>query len=88
MCDAITQQQSSKVFTLEMSSYRPKTACERHGLTEVTTTLIEAEVPEHGDLLLGMADGGIPVDVRTPTHWDVQRRVTPIEPRCRAGLFW
>lgn len=32
-------------------------------LTEVATALIEAQVPLRGDLLLGMADGGMPVDI-------------------------
>lgn len=32
-------------------------------LTEVSTALIEAGVPLKGDLLLGMADGGMPVDI-------------------------
>ncbi|MDH4871987.1 acetylornithine deacetylase [Pseudomonas sp. BN515] len=32
-------------------------------LTEVATALIEAEVPLIGDLLVGAADGGMPVDV-------------------------
>lgn len=32
-------------------------------LTEVATALIDAQVPLRGDLLLGMADGGMPVDI-------------------------
>ncbi|RWU19297.1 acetylornithine deacetylase [Pseudomonas alkylphenolica] len=32
-------------------------------LTEVATALIEADIPLTGDLLLGMADGGMPVDI-------------------------
>ncbi|MCY1499350.1 peptidase, ArgE/DapE family [compost metagenome] len=32
-------------------------------LTEVATALIESGVPLKGDLLLGMADGGMPVDI-------------------------
>lgn len=32
-------------------------------LTEVATALIEADIPLKGDLLLGMADGGMPVDI-------------------------
>lgn len=37
-------------------------------LTEVATALIEAEVPLVGDLLVGMADGGMPVDIAGRDH--------------------
>lgn len=37
-------------------------------LTEVATALIEAEVPLIGDLLVGMADGGMPVDIAGRDH--------------------
>ncbi|MBO3277982.1 M20 family metallopeptidase [Pseudomonas schmalbachii] len=37
-------------------------------LTEVATALIEAEVPLVGDLLLGLADGGMPVDISARQH--------------------
>ncbi|WP_176590826.1 M20 family metallopeptidase [Sphingobium sp. EM0848] len=37
-------------------------------LTEVATALIEAEVPLTGDLLFGLADGGMPVDIAARDH--------------------
>lgn len=37
-------------------------------LTEVATALIEAGVPLVGDLLVGMADGGMPVDIAGRDH--------------------
>ncbi|PKO58967.1 MAG: acetylornithine deacetylase [Betaproteobacteria bacterium HGW-Betaproteobacteria-19] len=37
-------------------------------LTEIATALIEAGVPTVGDLLVGMADGGMPVDVGARGH--------------------
>jgi len=37
-------------------------------LTEVATALIEAEVPLRGDLMMGMADGGMPVDISARQH--------------------
>jgi acetylornithine deacetylase/succinyl-diaminopimelate desuccinylase-like protein len=37
-------------------------------LTEVATALIEAEVPLIGDLMVGMADGGMPVDIAARNH--------------------
>ncbi|NTY65097.1 M20 family metallopeptidase [Pseudomonas sp. UMC3106] len=37
-------------------------------LTEVATALIEAGVPLTGDLLLGLADGGMPVDISARQH--------------------
>ncbi|MCY1281879.1 peptidase, ArgE/DapE family [compost metagenome] len=37
-------------------------------LTEVATALIEAEVPLVGDLLVGLADGGMPVDISARQH--------------------
>lgn len=38
------------------------------GLTEIATALVEAEVPLLGDLILGMADGGMPVDIEKYHH--------------------
>lgn len=37
-------------------------------LTEVATALIEAKVPLRGDLLMGLADGGMPVDIGARQH--------------------
>lgn len=37
-------------------------------LTEVATALVEAEVPTAGDLLVAMADGGMPVDIAGRSH--------------------
>ena len=37
-------------------------------LTEIATALIEADVPLIGDLLVGMADGGMPVDISARNH--------------------
>ncbi|WP_395402685.1 M20 family metallopeptidase [Pseudoduganella sp. UC29_106] len=37
-------------------------------LTEVATALIEARVPIKGDLLMGLADGGMPVDIAARQH--------------------
>lgn len=37
-------------------------------LTEVATALIEAEVPLVGDLMVGLADGGMPVDIAGRDH--------------------
>lgn len=37
-------------------------------LTEVATALIEARVPIKGDLLMGLADGGMPVDISARQH--------------------
>jgi len=37
-------------------------------LTEIATALIEAEVPLVGDLLVGAADGGMPVDISARHH--------------------
>ncbi|MFZ3117184.1 MAG: acetylornithine deacetylase [Variovorax sp.] len=45
-------------------------------LTEVATALIEAEVPLIGDLLVGMADGGMPVDVSARGHAGMSNGVT------------
>lgn len=45
-------------------------------LTEVATALIEAEVPLMGDLLVGMADGGMPVDISTRQHAGMSNGVT------------
>jgi len=53
------QQVDDWVFGLGSSNPKAMIAT----LTEVATALIEAGVPLKGDLLLGMADGGMPVDI-------------------------
>lgn len=53
------QQVEDWVFGLGSSNPKAMIAT----LTEVATALIEAGVPIKGDLLLGMADGGMPVDI-------------------------
>jgi acetylornithine deacetylase/succinyl-diaminopimelate desuccinylase-like protein len=53
------QQVQDWVFGLGSSNPKAMIAT----LTEVATALLEAEVPLVGDLLLGMADGGMPVDI-------------------------
>lgn len=53
------QQVDDWVFGLGSSNPKAMIAT----LTEVSTALIEAGVPIKGDLLLGMADGGMPVDI-------------------------
>src|SRR5690554_6357917 len=53
------QQVDDWVFGLGSSNPKAMVAT----LTEVATALIEAGVPIKGDLLLGMADGGMPVDI-------------------------
>jgi acetylornithine deacetylase/succinyl-diaminopimelate desuccinylase-like protein len=45
-------------------------------LTEVATALIEAEVPLMGDLMVGMADGGMPVDISARQHAGMSNGVT------------
>jgi len=45
-------------------------------LTEVATALIEAEVPIRGDLLVGFADGGMPVDISARNHAGMSNGVT------------
>lgn len=53
------QQVDDWVFGLGSSNPKAMIAT----LTEVATALIEAGVPIKGDLLVGMADGGMPVDI-------------------------
>jgi acetylornithine deacetylase/succinyl-diaminopimelate desuccinylase-like protein len=53
------QQVDDWVFGLGSSNPKAMIAT----LVEVATSLIEAGVPLKGDLLLGMADGGMPVDI-------------------------
>lgn len=53
------QQVDDWVFGLGSSNPKAMIAT----LTEVATALLEADVPLVGDLLLGMADGGMPVDI-------------------------
>lgn len=53
------QQVDDWVFGLGSSNPKAMVAT----LTEVANALIEADVPLKGDLLLGMADGGMPVDI-------------------------
>jgi acetylornithine deacetylase/succinyl-diaminopimelate desuccinylase-like protein len=45
-------------------------------LTEVATALIEAEVPLIGDLIVAMADGGMPVDLAERDHAGMSSGVT------------
>lgn len=53
------QQVKDWVFGLGASNPKAMIAT----LTEVAHALIEAEIPIKGDLILGMADGGMPVDI-------------------------
>lgn len=53
------QQIDDWVFGLGASNPKAMVAT----LTEVANSLIEAEVPLKGDLIVGMADGGMPVDI-------------------------
>lgn len=53
------QQVENWVFGLGASNPKAMIAT----LTEVAHALIEAEIPLQGDLLVGMADGGMPVDL-------------------------
>lgn len=53
------QQVDDWVFGLGSSNPKAMLAT----LTEVATALLEANIPLKGDLLLGMADGGMPVDI-------------------------
>lgn len=56
-------------------------------LTEVATALIEAEVPLLGDLMLGMADGGMPVDVSARQHAGMSNGVVHMLSRGAAPDF-
>lgn len=60
----MAQQVDDWVFGLGASNPKGMIAT----LTEVATALIEAEVPLLGDLLLGLADGGMPVDISARHH--------------------
>ncbi|RJG13617.1 acetylornithine deacetylase [Pseudomonas cavernicola] len=56
-------------------------------LTEVATALIEAEVPLIGDLLVGMADGGMPVDLSARQHSGMSNGVIHLLSRGAAPDF-
>lgn len=56
-------------------------------LTEVATALIEAEVPLIGDLLVGAADGGMPVDVSVRQHSGMSNGVVHLLSRGAAPDF-
>jgi acetylornithine deacetylase/succinyl-diaminopimelate desuccinylase-like protein len=56
-------------------------------LTEVATALIEAEVPLIGDLLVGMADGGMPVDLSARQHAGMSNGVVHMLSRGAAPDF-
>ncbi len=60
----MAQQVDDWVFGLGASNPKGMIAT----LTEVATALIEAEVPLVGDLLVGLADGGMPVDISARQH--------------------
>jgi hypothetical protein len=56
-------------------------------LTEVATALIEAEVPLVGDLLVGLADGGMPLDISARRHAGMSNGVTHLINRGGAPDF-
>ncbi|PKO80225.1 MAG: acetylornithine deacetylase [Betaproteobacteria bacterium HGW-Betaproteobacteria-13] len=56
-------------------------------LTEIATALIESGVPITGDLLLGMADGGMPVDVSARQHAGMSNGVLHMLNRGAAADF-
>jgi acetylornithine deacetylase/succinyl-diaminopimelate desuccinylase-like protein len=56
-------------------------------LTEVATALIEAEVPIVGDLLVGFADGGMPVDISARDHAGMSNGVLHMLNRGAAADF-
>ena len=56
-------------------------------LTEVATALIEAEIPLVGDLLVGLADGGMPVDLSARQHAGMSNGVTHLINRGGAPDF-
>ncbi len=56
-------------------------------LTEIATALIEAEVPLVGDLLVGMADGGMPVDISARQHAGMSNGVLHLLNRGAAADF-
>ena len=56
-------------------------------LTEIATALIEADVPIIGDLLVGMADGGMPVDISARQHSGMSNGVLHLLNRGAAADF-
>lgn len=56
-------------------------------LTEIATALIESGVPTVGDLLLGMADGGMPVDISARQHSGMSNGVLHMLNRGAAADF-
>jgi len=56
-------------------------------LTEIATALIESGVPLTGDLLVGMADGGMPVDIAARGHAGMSNGVLHMLNRGAAADF-
>ena len=56
-------------------------------LTEIAKALIEAEVPIIGDLLVGLADGGMPVDISARNHAGMSHGVLNLLNRGAAADF-
>lgn len=56
-------------------------------LTEIATALVEAGVPLTGDLLVGMADGGMPVDISARHHAGMSNGVLHLLNRGAAADF-
>lgn len=56
-------------------------------LTEIATAVIEAGVPLTGDLLVGMADGGMPVDIASRQHSGMSNGVLHLLNRGAAADF-
>ena len=56
-------------------------------LTEIATALVEADVPILGDLLVGMADGGMPVDISSRYHAGMSNGVLHLLNRGAAADF-
>lgn len=77
------QQLDDWVFGLGASNPKAMVAT----LTEIATALIEAGVPITGDLLVGMADGGMPVDIGTRDHAGMSNGVLHLLNRGAAADF-
>lgn len=56
-------------------------------LTEIATAVVESGVPLRGDLLVGMADGGMPVDISARQHAGMSNGVLHLLNRGAAADF-